>query len=169
MRKIIKWVIIALLIIIFLPLILSYSNYRMTRVTNDHEAMFTEQLKTAVQKGKPFDMKDVATFDWDKMFMFQTYGSREEMEKAVGVAWNSETSYVGYLIDRKMIGDFPMLDESIHKLVFVNDDEVVLDITLDRAIADFTASSRMIDRKHSQYIIKKTEGAYAVLKNVLEE
>jgi len=169
MRKIKQLIFIALLIIIFLPLILSYSNYRMTRVTNDHEAIFTEQLEAAVQKGKPFDMKVVASFDWEKMFVFEAYRSRDEMEKTIGREWNSETSYIGYWIDRKVTGDFPLLDESIHKLVFVNDDKVVLDITLDRALADFTASSRMIDRNHSQYAFKKTEQYYPTVYNILEE
>lgn len=169
MRKIKKLIFITLLMIIFVPFILSYSNYRMTRVNNDYEALFTDQLKAAVQKGTTFDMKEVAPFDWDKMFVFEAYRSRVEMERTVGREWTNEASYAGYWIDRKISGQYPLLDESVHKLVFVKKDKVVFDTTLDRAIADFSVSSSMIDRDHSRYTITKTDQSFATVYNVLEE
>ncbi|MGO4696982.1 hypothetical protein AB4Z50_22110 [Paenibacillus sp. 2TAB26] len=169
MRKIKKFIFITLLMIILVPFILNYSNYRMTRVHNDYEVLFTEQLKAAVHKGTTFDMKEVAPFDWDKMFVFEAYRSREEMERTVGREWTNEASYTGYWIDRKISGQYPLLDESVHKLVFVKGNKVVFDTTLDRAIADFSVSSSMIDREHSRYTIMKTEQSFATVYNVLEE
>lgn len=169
MRKFKKLFVIALLAIIALPIIISYSDYRFARVNNDDSELFTQQLQAAVQKGKPFDLKEVATFEWDEMYVFEPYRSREEMENAVGEEWHAETSYLGYLINDTSVGDYPLVSEAVQKLVFVHEDEVVLDVTLDRAIADFTSSSNWIHRSDSNYMILRTEGSSTILRNALKE
>lgn len=63
------------------------------------------------------------------------FSAKDEMEQTVGARWNTEHTYLNYLINQMTLGDYPLLDDSLHMLVFLKGEEVVLDITLDRFLA----------------------------------
>jgi hypothetical protein len=153
------------IVLIYVPVFISYANYRSIKINNENADQFIHHLGAVMQQKDSFEMTEVATFDWDHMYMFQPYLSRDEMEKATGTKWTTETSYFAYLENEFFMGDFPLLDESIHKLVFVKSDEVVLDVTLDRFIADFTSSDRRIERSDSKFIISRTKDHFNRLSN----
>ncbi|MHA0858386.1 hypothetical protein [Paenibacillus sp. CMAA1364] len=107
-------------------------------------------------------MDESTSFEWEKVFVFEAYLSREYMENVVGLKWTNANSYLGYLLQ----DDFPLLDESLHKLVFVNNDKVILDITLDRYNIDFLPIKELIkteriiliaEKNNNKYIIKRSE------------
>lgn len=89
-------------------------------------------------------MTDVTTLDWDRMYMFRPYTPRDGMKKVVGLKWSPDE----------------LSDDHLHMLVFVKGEEVVLDVTLDRAAGDFTQSKEMIERRDSSFVIEKNEEKY---------
>ncbi len=111
-------------------------------------------------------MTDIAQFDWDKMFMFPPYTSRDEMEQAVGTQWTTNKTYLGYLFARSALGKYPLDDDSVQKLVFINKDEVVLDITLTRSSVDFSSSERIIERTEAEFALERLVDQTILAKNV---
>ncbi|OBZ17309.1 hypothetical protein [Bacillus sp. FJAT-26390] len=153
------------IVLVYMPVLISYANYRSIKVNNENTDQFIHHLEAVVRQKDSFEMTEVTTFDWDQMYMFPPYFSREEMRKATGTKWTTETSYLAYLANEFIMGDFPLLDESVHQLVFVKGDEVVLDVVLDRFLADFTASDRRTEREQSAFVIQKTEDHFKRISN----
>ncbi|MFX3634783.1 MAG: hypothetical protein ACE3L7_23365 [Candidatus Pristimantibacillus sp.] len=166
MRKKI-FLLIVFIAIIMTPIMISYSDYQSTNVNNDYLEGFTNNLNTAINEKNHFAMTDITNFEWDRLYMFQPYTSRDEMEKIVGTEWNTNHSYTGYLMHKSSLGDYPLSDDSLHKLVFVNDDKVVLDITLDRYSVDFTASKGIIEPNESSYIVETTGDHSIIIRNLI--
>lgn len=83
------------------------------------------------------------------------------MERIVGSSWTTSSSFIGYLLDRTFLGAYPLDDDSLNKLVFTKNGKVVLDVTLNRSIADFT-SLKEIRRDKELLLGTGTEGANVV-------
>ncbi|MBB3113995.1 hypothetical protein FHS18_006111 [Paenibacillus phyllosphaerae] len=149
---------VILLALCLAPAISSYSDYRTTRIANSQAAAFEKSLSIAIQETSTFSMTNVAAFDWDRMYMFPAYTPKFMMEETIGTKWHTDSSYIGYLINQTSlgVGDDPLSDDNLQKLVFVKDDQVVLDVTLYRDEGDFTSSKDMIERNDDRYVVKKT-------------
>ena len=123
---------------IFLAVSSSYAHYNSIKVNNKYAEGFRRDLIDAVNQEKPFELKELTKFEWDSMIVFHPYTSRDVMEKTVGREWTTYT-YLGYLLIQKtFLGDYPLDDDRFHKIVFLKDERVVLDLTLDRGEVDFT-------------------------------
>ncbi|SCN23694.1 hypothetical protein N3C_1432 [Clostridium sp. N3C] len=155
-----KTIIISVFLII--PLILfslSYINFRSQKINNEHLESFKNKLMTTIQQESYFDMKNITPFEWDRMYVILSYTSRTEMQKIVGTKWTTADTYIGYLIfDKTWLGEHPLDDDIFHKLVFVKDNKVVLDVTLNRGDADFTQISSPVINDSALFIIDKTSG-----------
>ncbi|TYP72008.1 hypothetical protein [Paenibacillus methanolicus] len=156
-RKMVAMLAFVVAIAVSTPVAMSYMDYRQTRVANGHADAFVQHLQTAVQEKRTFRMTEVADFAWDRMYMFQPYTPRDVMEQTVGSTWNTSDSYLGYLIDQTSVGDHPLIYDHLHKLVFVKDDQVVLDLTLDRITADFTESREMVERGDAWFAVERKD------------
>ncbi len=143
-----------LLIILLIPVGISYSSYQSQQISNTGAEAFANNLKAAVSGNKPFEISDLTPVDWDTIYVFHPYATKSEMEKTTGSTWTTRSSYVGYLLERTFLGEYPLDDDSLNKLVFMKDGCVVMDVTLNRSLADFTAIGEI---RHDQEL--KLEGA----------
>jgi len=114
---------------------------------------------TTIQQKSYFDIKNITPFEWDRMYVILPYTSRTEMQKIVGTKWTTADTYIGYLIfDKTWLGEHPLDDDIFQKLVFVKDNKVVLDVTLDRSDVDFTQINSPVINDSALFIIDKTSG-----------
>jgi hypothetical protein len=159
-----KTIIIAVFLIIPLILFLSsYISFRSQKINNEHLESFKNNLMTTIQQKSYFDMKNITPFEWDRMYVILPYTSRTEMQKIVGTKWTTADTYIGYLIyDKTWLGEHPLDDDIFHKLVFVKDNKVVLDVTLNRSDADFTQISSPVINGNALFIIDKTSGGNVI-------
>ncbi|TLS50713.1 hypothetical protein FE782_18600 [Paenibacillus antri] len=151
-------------LLIVAPVVVSLLHYGFTRVDDAYESPFRRSLAEAASGGDVLDMATVAPFDWDRMYMFPPYTTRDQMEDTVGTKWTPPVGYVGYLIHRSEFGRHVLNDDSVHKLVFVHGDDVVLDITLDRTV-DFASSRGMVLRDEARYTLERMEDGRVVARN----
>jgi len=162
-----KTIIISVFLII--PLILfssSYISFRSQKINNEHLESFKNNLMTTIQQKSYFDIKNITPFEWDRMYVILPYTSRTEMQKIVGTKWTTADTYIGYLIfDKTWLGEHPLDDDIFHKLVFVKDNKVVLDVTLNRGDADFTQISSPVINDSALFIIDKTSGGNVIKKS----
>jgi hypothetical protein len=89
----------------------------------------TRRLARAVKSGQPtVDLRAIATdFEWDKLFRFPPYTSREAIETALGFAWPDA--------DRSAVSEIP---SSLCLIVFTKDKRVVHWLDVPESIADFS-------------------------------
>jgi hypothetical protein len=155
-----KTIIIAVFLIIPLILFLSsYMGFRSQKINNEHLESFKNNLMTTIQQKSYFDIKNITPFEWDRMYVILPYTSRTEMQKIVGTKWTTADTYIGYLIfDKTWLGEHPLDDDIFHKLVFVKDNKVVLDVTLNRGDADFTQISSPVINDNALFDIDKIDG-----------
>lgn len=155
-----KTIIIAVFLIIPLILFLSsYMGFRSQKINNEHLESFKNNLMATIQQKSHFDMKNITPFEWDRMYVILPYTSRTEMQKIVGTKWTTADTYIGYLIfDKTWLGEHPLDDDIFHKLVFVKDNKVVLDVTLNRGDADFTQISSPVINDNALFDIDKIDG-----------
>ena len=155
-----KTIIIAVFLIIPLILFLSsYMGFRSQKINNEYLESFKNKLMTTIQQKSYFDIKNITPFEWDRMYVILPYTSRTEMQKIVGTKWTTADTYIGYLIfDKTWLGEHPLDDDIFQKLVFVKDNKVVLDVTLDRSDVDFTQINSPVINDSALFIIDKTSG-----------
>ena len=155
-----KTIIIAVFLIIPLILFLSsYMGFRSQKINNEYLESFKNNLMATIQQKSHFDMKNITPFEWDRMYIIRPYTSRTEMQKIVGTKWTTVDTYIGYLIfDKTWLGEHPLDDDIFQKLVFVKDNKVVLDVTLDRSDVDFTQINSPVINDSALFIIDKTSG-----------
>ncbi|WP_309122607.1 hypothetical protein [Paenibacillus sp.] len=151
-------------LLIVAPVVVSLLHYGFTRVDDAYELQFRRSLAEAASGGDVLDMAAVASFDWDRMYMFPPYTTRDRMEETVGTKWTPPVSYVGYLIYRSELGKYVLPDDSVHKLVFVRGGDVVLDVTLDRSV-DFSSSRGLVLRNEARYALERTADGRVVARN----
>jgi len=164
---------LVLLIILsaFSALILgSYINFRLLRIDNLHHDEFKEKLTATVQQETPFYLKDLTPFEWEKAFIIQPYTSKTEMQEIVGKKWTTYKTYPGYLFEKTFFGEYPLDDDLFHKLVFVQGEKIVLDVTIRRSTADFTRSAGFKRQRHNTIhfgddflTIEKKENSYPLI------
>lgn len=141
MRKMIFLIIAALALA---PFVYSYYTYSQIKVGNDHAEQFSRDLIDVVDRKQDFNMKDVTRFNWDRMIVFSPYTSRDEMVKVIGEEWTT-SSYWGYLLlEKTFLGDHPLDDDSFNKIVFLDGDQIVLDVTFNRREVDLTEIEKQI-------------------------
>lgn len=128
-----------LLIILLIPFVMSYLSFQSRQIGNQGAKEFTTRLELAIAQGTAFKLSDITPFDWDTVYVFKPYATRSDMERVTATSWTTSHSYVGYLLDRTFLGEYPLDEDSLNKLVFMKDGKVVFDVTLNRASADFTA------------------------------
>jgi len=132
-----KKLLLLIILIVFALILSDYINFRMIRVDNYYENQFKDRLVTVIKKDSSFYIKDLTSFDWDKAFIIMPYTSKTEMQKIISKKWTTSNTYIGYLLEKTIFGEHPLDDDIFHKLVFVNGERIVLDITIKRSIADF--------------------------------
>lgn len=150
----ILWIASLSVTVILVPFIISYGSYMDMKVNNTFEQDFRHEISEVIRQQKTFNMNEATPFEWDRMFVFQPYVSRSEMEKAIGVKWTTRDSWFGYWLDR-VAGAEPLLQDTDHKLVFVKGNEIVLDVTLSRSEADFTPVRDMVHRDQARFRIHR--------------
>ena len=142
-------------IAIVAPLLYSYILYHNLKVSNEHANMFEQVIMNAVNQRITFDMKDATPFVWDRFYVFGPYAPKEEMERLIGLKWTTN-SYLGFIITgNSFLGDYPLNDDAVNKIVFVNDDKVILDVTLLRSEIDFTNIEGPVDRDEAKFKVKE--------------
>jgi len=146
------WIVIAVLLAILIPFTRSYLNYTKMSVSDQYADGFRNNLFETLHSKKPFTMDEVTNFAWDRMHVFGPYLSREDMQQVTGSAWTHARTYIGYLFEG--LDDYPLLDESYHKLVFVHQGKVVLDITLDRSNVDFLSIKALRHTDRTKLIVE---------------
>lgn len=150
-----KAILLSILIILLASFIYSYYSYSELKVTNQYEDVFSEKLLAVVGQNEAFDMADITPFEWDKMIVFSPYASKEEMEKTVGREWTTY-SYIGYyLFQKTFLGEQPLINDSVNKIIFMKGDEIILDVTFNRNQADFTQITQIINREEATFSVEE--------------
>lgn len=141
----------------------SYISFRSQKINNKYLESFKNDLITTIHQKSYFDIKDITPFEWDRMYVILPYTSRTEMHKIVGTKWATANIYIGYLIfDKTWFGEHPLNYDIFHKLVFVKDNKVILDVTLNRNDADFTQITSLVINNSALFIIDKTNGGNVI-------
>lgn len=158
MRKI---VLLITVLILITSLIFSYYSYSKIKVSNRYANSFSKSLIQVVNEQKEFHMADVTEFNWDRMIVFGPYTPREHMEEKVGQRWTTH-SYAGYyLIQKTILGEHPLDDDSYNKVIFINGDKIMLDVTFNRGQVDLT-------KLHSQ-VINRDDATFYIQDKVLKQ
>lgn len=144
-------------VIVFFSMLSSYMSYQQSKISNHFMREFQTKLYDTIEKSKYFDMKDVTHFEWDLMYVFDPYISQDYMVEKIGREWNTNESYLNYLIDRSFIGQYehPLTDDSVNKLVFVSEHKIVLDVTIERDKADFLHVPDKIKRDNAKFTVNE--------------
>ncbi|MFS0722379.1 hypothetical protein [Paenibacillus sp. 1P07SE] len=146
---------LSIIIILLAAFIYSYYSYSKLKLSNQYEDVFSGNLLAVVGYNEAFDMADITPFEWDKMIVFSPYTSRDEMEKTVGREWTTY-SYIGYyLFQKTSLGDYPLSDDSVNKIIFMHGDEIILDVTFNRNQVDVTQISQIIHREEAAFSIEE--------------
>jgi|GEM_PF-823211 len=154
-------------VFIIYPVFSSYIEFRVSRIANEHQSEFHNRLLQIIKEEKTFKMKDITPFKWDKMYIFPPYMSKSEMEKEIGKTWTTNKTYLSYLLERETIlGE--LNDDLYHKLVFLNGDTIVLDITLDRSQVDFTHNKKLVLESETVFTVELLEDRYKIVKAIEE-
>ena len=156
--------IFAVLSVLFLAVVISYINFSIIKIDNGYRDGFERALIYTVKNEKYFMMKNITNFDWDKMFVFCPYTNRDKIEQEVGMKWVTTQSYFGYLVDRSFLGQDPLCDDIFEKLVFVKDNKVICDCTIERYNGDFTKVPSQINRTEANFIVEKNNDNWALIK-----
>lgn len=135
------YILVLVIIILFLS---SYIKFKIIKIDNTYYDDFKGKLEMTMQKKSNFYMWELTSFEWDKMYIIKPYTSKTEMEEIVGIKWTTYNTYLGYLFEKTYFGEYPIDDDIFHKLVFVKDNKIILDITINRAMADFTNIDEII-------------------------
>lgn len=161
-KKILLLMVLLIVSVLFLS---SYINFRMIKIDNIYHNEFRDNLATTVQQESSFYLNDLTPFHWDKAIIIQPYTSKTEMQNILGQQWTNRNTYPGYLMEKTFLGKYPLDDDIFHKLIFVKDEKIVLDITIPRGTADFTQIKEIIysdddflaiiNKDHSNPIIYK--------------
>ncbi|WP_147381788.1 hypothetical protein [Paenibacillus nanensis] len=123
-------------------------------MTNHFADSFSQDLISAVSQNEEFDLAQLTEFEWDKMYVFYPYISREEMERRIGREWTTY-SYIGYYVFQKTsLGDHPLNDDSVNKIVFTNGNKIVLDVTFYRDQVDLTQLKPLINREEAKFLVQ---------------
>lgn len=163
MRDKLKKFFYVLILVITIFFLSSYINFKIIQIDNTYQDDFKAKLERTIQKESNFYMGELTSFEWDKMYIIRPYTSKTEMEEIVGIKWTTYNTYLGYLFEKTYFGEHPLDDDIFHKLVFVKDNKVILDITICRSRADFTYIDEIIyyddyliiELKDNRYLIKK--------------
>lgn len=146
-----KNIFIIVLVILIAALSYSYYSYSKIKTNNIHADKFSKDLIDVVNLKKDFHMSDVTDFNWDQMIVFYPYTSREEMVSVIGHDWTTH-SYVGYVLFQKtFLGDYPLDDDSVNKVVFLEGDKVILDVTFNRKDVDLTELKQRIEKDEAKF------------------
>jgi len=148
----------------------SYINFRLLRIDNLYHDEFKEKLTAAVQEETSFCLKDLTPFEWEKVFIIHPYTTKTEMQEIVGKKWTTRKTYAGYLFEKTYFGEHPLDDDLFHKLIFVQGERIVLDVTIRRSTADFTRVAGFKRPRHNVIhfgddflIIKKEKNNYPLI------
>lgn len=151
-------------LVILAGFMFSYINFRMIRINNAHHDNFKVKLINVIETENDFYMQDVTPFKWDTMYLIRPYSTVTKMHSKVGLKWTTRNSYLGYLWDKMIWAEHHLDDDRFHKLIFVEGNKVILDITLDRASIDFMLIDEIIYYGEDYFIIDKTNGGRAKIK-----
>lgn len=143
-----------ILLVMIAPLTYVFISYLTIKVPHTNANLFKNRLMEVMKQPEPFDMNEITEFKWDRMYVFYPYTSRDKMVKVVGRDWTNG-SFIGYLIERSFLGEYPLDDESLNKLVFTRNGKVALDVTLDRKEADFTNISEVLQSENAKFIVRQ--------------
>ncbi len=135
---------------------IAYAGMRTDVVERADPDRFKRELAAASVGKSYLELAEVADFRWDRVHLFGPYTTWEEMEQAVGTSW-STGSLFGDLLRGTSIGRYPLDDDSLQKLVFLQGDKVVLDVTLQRGELDFTSVLGKHERENAAFRIDRTK------------
>lgn len=165
MRNWQRFVLIAVVVVMLALLFVIYYRSRTSVVSGSGIDSFLYRLNAVVLRETAFAMSEATDFEWDTMYVFPPYTSRDEMERTVGAQWTPAGSPLGGWLHRSALGKYPLDDDSVHKLVFVKEGRVVLDVTLNRATADFTPVKETVARDRSGLLVDRTEDGRVVIRS----
>ncbi|MDW7674261.1 MAG: hypothetical protein SCK28_06995 [Bacillota bacterium] len=152
-----------IIVMIAIPLIASYTHYRSIKIDNDYEYKFIASLSATIAEKSSFNLQEVTPFDWDKMLMIPPYTSKTEIQKIVGQEWTIYNTYLGYLFEKTIFGEHPLDDDIFHKLIFIKDDEIIVDVTLMRTTADFTQlQGEVLPQDDLLKVMEKEYGGFVI-------
>ncbi|MBO2942663.1 hypothetical protein JJQ72_01520 [Paenibacillus sp. F411] len=144
----------ALLAVFLVIVSLSFYEYVTMKVFQPNAKQFDQALLTAVDQGDTFNMSELVALEWDTLYVFPPYTSKQQMEELVGTSWTT-SSYLGYyVVDKSSLGQHPLDDESFNNLVLVQKGNVVLDRTFTRREVDLTHLPSRISRDDARFEVQ---------------
>lgn len=167
MLKLIQRVSLVFFILAVIVVTVSYVNYRALQINNNCYPDFKLKLIDTIKENDQFNMSRITKFDWDTMYIFSPYTSKEEMERTIGTAWTTAESYIGYIVDRYFLGIYPLEDDSLESLVFVKAGKVICDCTFYRSMGDFTKIEAIIKKHEADFIVERNYENIPVIKQNL--
>lgn len=163
-NKIVLVIVLGILLIFFLK---SFIQFRINRIDNIYYTEFKNNLTCTMEASESFYMHELTPFTWEKMYIMKPYTSKKEMNEIVGIKWTTYNTYLGYLWEGKTyLGNNPLDDDIFHKLVFVNKEKVILDITIMRNLADFTNIDNIVLINEDFFQIDKTNKKNPIIKRI---
>ena len=147
-----------LLVAIFLVLILTVIGfYFQTTEPSDMKEFRNSLCQAARSKpSSPIKLSNMATTDWEKIYIFGPYTSKETVESDLGFKWNG--------FDETGIS----LEDSVNLILFLSKDNEVKWVKIPRNCGDFEISSdeNVITRNNDEFVVTEENrgGPWLVLK-----
>lgn len=121
---------------------------RWMQVDNRYGHLLIGLMQEAAKQKGTFDLAKLTPFEWDSLLIIPPYIDNNSMYEQVGMEWSTSDTYMGFVMEKAfrtlMLADDSLIDERLHRLVFVNDSRVVADLVLDRETANFQSVQEVI-------------------------
>ncbi|WP_195576649.1 hypothetical protein [Paenibacillus sp. 1001270B_150601_E10] len=121
---------------------------RWMQVDNRYGHLLIDLMQEAAKQKGTFDLAKLTPFEWDSLSIIPPYTDNKSMYEQVGMEWSTSDTYMGFVMEKSfgtfMLADDSLIDERLHRLVFVNDSRVVADLVLDREMANFQSVQEVI-------------------------
>lgn len=129
--------------------------------SNKLDEEFKERLFSTIYQKETFTMDEVTNFEWGELYIFGPYTSREQMENEMGI--KSERSFLDNVLPDDDIG---LQDDSRHRLVFINNKEIVFKIDLERFDVDFLPIKKIINDDKTKLVVHKDQNNQYLIKKI---
>ena len=157
--KILKNLCSLFVFIALVSLVFSYTHFKTNKVTHFSSIQVESYLESITEEPKL--LSQFLDFEWDELYIIGPYNSNKQKHKLVGSIWYTNSSYIGYILDKHIFYDGEILSDAFHELVFTHNNKVVSTALLERRKGDFlNLENHVYNNSNAKFIIEIDEYFY---------
>ncbi len=137
-----------IILVVFALIFIDFLKYSSLKVDNQGSVVTTLDSKVK-ETNKKYDINEIITFEWDYIYVFEPYTSKDEIVNVIGINYYTKT----YLLHRFFKGDSGLHDDNHKKIIFVKSGRVVHEENYDFRKMDF--NKNLYDKSKVSFITLK--------------